>query len=174
MGNKKNHAPGSDTGLPVCCVTGALLVAAFVVGTVTAVHAADTVYEYDALGRLIRVELPDSTEVEYEFDEVGNRVEKIVSSNRPPVAVNDSAFVDTAGLTVVVNAVANDTDPDHDTLEIISITQPSPAHAGTATLLNTTQIQITAWDDGVLTYTVSDGKGGTDVGSVTFTVIGGW
>ncbi len=176
MGNNRIYRASSDTRLPVGRVTAAVLaaVASFVIGTVAAVQAADEVYEYDALGRLIKVELPDGTKVEYDLDAVGNRVEKKVSSNSPPVAVNDWAFIDVAGLSVVVNAVANDTDPDQDTLEIISITQPSPAHAGTATLLNTTQIRITGWDSGSLTYTVSDGNGGTDVGTVTFEVIGGW
>ena len=173
MGNYTFHRSKSDKRVPIVRVakTGLVTVAALVIGTVAAVHAAE-VYKYDALGRLIKVERPDGTHIEYDLDKVGNREEKAVtqaSQNSPPVAVNDSASVSGVYQDVTVNAVANDTDPDNDTLEIIAVTQP---WNGTALILNTTQINVIATNAGTATfsYTVSDGNGGTDVGSITFTV----
>ncbi len=177
MGNHRIRGASSDTRHPVCRVAGVVLGAAasLAIGTVASVHAADEVYKYDALGRLIRVELPDSTNIDYVLDAAGNRVQKKVSQdppNNPPVAVNDSAYATGIWQPVTVNAVANDTDPDGDTLEITSVGSP---WNGTTTLLNPTQIRVTGTSPGTATfsYTVSDGNGGTDIGSVTFTVAGG-
>ena len=174
MGKRQFQEAKSNTGLPFVRVARPVLVTAvsLVIATVAAVHASDEVYEYDALGRLIKVELPDGTNVEYDLDAVGNRVEKDVSqgsSNSPPVAVNDSAYASSMWQAVTVNAVANDTDPDNDPLEITAVTQP---WNGYAWILNTTQIQVISTDagTGTFSYTVSDGNGGTDVGSITFTV----
>lgn len=91
--------------------------------------------------------------------------------NVDPVAAYDS--VTTAYQTAVkVSVLANDSDPDGDTLSIQSFTQPS---GGT----------VTANSDGTLTYspnagfvgsdtfnyTVSDGRGGTALGVVNLTVL---
>ena len=178
MGNYTFHRSKSDKRLPIVRVakTGLVTVASLVIGTVAAVHAADEVYKYDALGRLIKVERPDGTHIEYDLDKVGNRVEKSVtqeSQNSSPVAVNDSASISGVGHDTTVNAVANDTDPDNDTLAITAITQPWNGHAS---IVNTTQIWVLATNvgTGTFSYTVSDGNGGTDVGTITWTVrVGG-
>lgn len=132
-------------------------------------------YEYDALGRLIKVEVSDGTDIEYDLDAVGNREQKNVSQtspNSPPIALNDSASASALFQSVWIYPVANDFDADSDPLSVTAITQP---WNGTATIMNPTTIQVIARGTGTdtFTYTVSDGNGGTDVGSITFTVNGG-
>lgn len=177
MGNHRFHGASSDSKLPVSGMLGTALVAvtSLVIGTAASVHASDEVYEYDALGRLIKVLRPDGTHIEYDLDAVGNRVEKTVtdvSQNSPPVAVDDYPTADVKWQNIIVDLIWNDTDPDNDTLEIIAITQP---WNGNVTIVNTTEIRIfgTYVGVGTFTYTVSDGNGGTDIGNVTFTVLSG-
>jgi hypothetical protein len=92
--------------------------------------------------------------------------------NRPPVANNDTAGVP-QGETININVVANDTDPDGDTLTITSFTQPS---RGTVTQASGTTLRYTAGStsSGVGTftfeYTISDGRGGTATATVTVTI----
>ena len=93
----------------------------------------------------------------------------LASPNNPPVATDDSASTlrDTP---VTVDVLANDTDVDGDTLSITSVT--SPAH-GTAAINNgkvsyTPTSGYTGAD--TFDYTVSDGNGGTDTGTVNVTV----
>ncbi|MFC1479571.1 Ig-like domain-containing protein [Planctomycetota bacterium] len=95
----------------------------------------------------------------------------VTGANDPPDAVNDSAT--TAEDTPVdIDVLANDTDPDGDTLTVDSVTQPSN---GTVTN-NTTDVTYTPELDfegsDSFTYTVSDGNGGTDTATVTVTVTG--
>jgi len=92
--------------------------------------------------------------------------------NTLPVAVDDSAFAN-ENTAQNINVIANDTDADGDALiiEAGSVTNPSN---GTATRLDNVTVQYTpdAGFSGVDTfdYTVSDGNGGTDIGTVTVTV----
>ncbi len=90
--------------------------------------------------------------------------------NHPPVAVDDSATT-LSGNLVTVNVLANDTDADGDTLAISGLT--SPAH-GTA-VVNNGKVDYTptasyAGADS-FDYTISDGNGGSDTGTVTVTVV---
>ncbi len=89
--------------------------------------------------------------------------------NDAPDAVNDSATTaeDTAAL---IDVKANDTDVDGDALTITNVT--NPAH-GTAVVENgkvkyTPNANYNGADS--FTYTVSDGKGGTDTATVNLTV----
>ena len=89
--------------------------------------------------------------------------------NDAPVANDDTATVN-EGETITIHAVGNDTDPDGDPLTLALSGQPS---AGTASVVDN-QIVYTAGpnDAGTqqISYVVSDGNGGQDVGRVTVDV----
>lgn len=93
----------------------------------------------------------------------------VTVTNRAPVAQADVFTLPTAS-TNVLSPLSNDTDPEGDALTITSVARP--AH-GTATAAGT-QIRYTpaAGFSGqdTLTYTVSDGHGGSATGSVTVNV----
>jgi hypothetical protein len=86
--------------------------------------------------------------------------------NRPPQAVNDTAST-TFGRPVTINVIANDSDPDGNTLTIASVTQPV---GGSVTVNGNTLIFTpTAGFSGTarFTYTINDGHGGTATASVS-------
>jgi hypothetical protein len=90
-------------------------------------------------------------------------------NNQPPTAANDSANT-TAGTAVIIDVLANDDDPDGNSLTI-AIDSP-PSH-GTATIdqgkvIYTPQVGFSGSDS--FTYTICDGKGGTATATVTITV----
>ncbi len=92
-----------------------------------------------------------------------------VSFNRAPSAVDDPLTTDedTAG---TVNVLANDTDPDGDTLTVTGNTAPqngSVTRSG-GSFTYTPNANFNGSDS--FTYTVSDGKGGTATGTVSVTV----
>jgi Big-like domain-containing protein/subtilase family protein len=91
--------------------------------------------------------------------------------NHPPVATDDTATTaeDTA---VSIPILANDTDPDGNTLHVTSV---GPASHGTAILdPSGTAIGYTPAADysgaDTFDYAISDGAGGTDTGTVSVTV----
>ena len=93
------------------------------------------------------------------------------TANRPPQAVADAAFTNPAQA-VVINVLANDSDPDGDALSVTTITQP--AHG--AAVLNadfTVRYTPTAGFTGndAFTYTLRDAAGNTASGSVTVGVV---
>jgi len=94
-------------------------------------------------------------------------IEKVVGEevNRGPDAVDDTATVDEDG-SVVINVLGNDTDPDGDTLTVTSATSPN----GTVTINPDGTLTFEPNDnfsgDTTITYTVSDGNGGTDTATV--------
>ncbi len=112
----------------------------------------------------------DSNIIFLDSQGMGTIIDDDVSTNAPPVAVNDNVTVDHLE-EVLVNLLTNDTDPDGDSLTLVSVTQPSNAvvtisnTSGTVTVLGTSE-DTTA----TFTYVVSDGQGGTDTGTVTVTV----
>src|SRR2546425_5108765 len=90
--------------------------------------------------------------------------------NRPPTANPDSATTQ-QNTPVTINVVANDTDPDGDTLTVTGVTQGAHGsvtnnHNGTVTY--SPNAGFTGTD--TFTYTISDGHGGTATGQVTVTV----
>lgn len=101
-------------------------------------------------------------------------------ANRPPTALDDSGSTD-QDTAVIINAIANDTDPDaSNTLLISALDQPAK---GSASITSGNQIRFDPGDDfdslaaGVtetvtFDYTISDGEGGTDTATVTVTVTG--
>ncbi|MBN1700092.1 MAG: tandem-95 repeat protein, partial [Spirochaetales bacterium] len=93
----------------------------------------------------------------------------ISSGNDNPNAADDEA---TTGedYEVTIDVLANDSDPDGDTLTIASV--GTPAH-GSAEISEGTILYIPAADyygSDTFTYTISDGNGGTDSATVTVTI----
>lgn len=96
--------------------------------------------------------------------------------NDAPVATDDSAQVLTGTVARTVTVLSNDTDIDGDTLTITAITQPA---TGTGTVaiaadnrsLLYTPPSATFIGSATFTYTISDGKGGTDTATVTLSVV---
>ena len=90
-------------------------------------------------------------------------------ANSPPTANDDTQHLN-AGQTVTISVLANDSDPDGDSLTIQSITQPS---YGTATIGTGGLITYTAHPTyhGTTTfaYTLADGKY-TDTATVTVSI----
>ena len=103
------------------------------------------------------------------FDTATVTVTVSAAANNPPVAVDDSdsTVVDTA---VVVDVLANDSDPDTDSLSVDSVTQGADG----SVVNNTTNVTYTpnaSWTGiDTFTYTVADGNGGFDTATVTVTV----
>ncbi|MDA0301798.1 MAG: cadherin-like domain-containing protein [Chloroflexi bacterium] len=89
--------------------------------------------------------------------------------NEPPVAEDDAYSVD-AGTTTELDVLANDSDPDGDTLTITSVTGPTNG----ATVLAGGVLSYTPnggfTGDDSFTYTVSDGNDHSDTATVTVTV----
>ena len=94
----------------------------------------------------------------------------ILPVNDPPTARNDFLVVE-EDQSAVVNVLANDDDPDGDTLSVVSVTQP---FRGTTELLSGGEVRYTppANFSGGLSfrYTVSDGQGETREARVTVSV----
>lgn len=135
--------------------------------------AAGVQYEYDAAGRLIKATYSNGVVIEYRYDSAGNRRSIITSTipNQAPVAVNDSASVGASSY-VDIMVRANDSDPDGDTLTVTAVGTPSGG--GTVAIRSSGEhVRYTAPATGgakTFTYTISDGKGGTDSATVTVTV----
>jgi len=102
----------------------------------------------------------------------------VTPDNQPPIAVEDTATT-TQNIPVTIAVLANDSDPDGDTLEITAITDPAN---GTATI-DDNGTPDDASDDQIVyspaegfngtdnfTYSISDGQGGTASATVTVTV----
>ncbi len=90
--------------------------------------------------------------------------------NNAPVARNDEYILRCTTSPTVLNLLANDSDPDGDTLSITSVTQPS---VGSVTIgangRNVSFSASTCFTRTTFTYTISDGKGGTSTATVTLT-----
>ncbi len=92
--------------------------------------------------------------------------------NRGPVANDDTATTD-EDAPVTIDVLANDTDADGDTLTITSATVP--ADQGTVEIVDGKLVFTPAENfsgEATITYTVDDGNGGTDTGTVAVTVDG--
>jgi hypothetical protein len=94
----------------------------------------------------------------------------IVQANRAPVVVTDTTTI-SKGASVTIQVLANDSDPDGDSLTLTSV--QDPPH-GTATKSGSTitykpDTNFVGTDQ--FTYVVSDGHGGTATGTVKVTVV---
>ena len=99
----------------------------------------------------------------------------VVAVNDPPVATHDTVYVsnNTTGVVIPVDALlANDTDIDGTALAITAV---SGATSGIANLLLNANGSITFDSKNVgtesFTYTLSDGAGGIDTGTVTVNIV---
>jgi VCBS repeat-containing protein len=114
-----------------------------------------------------------------------------VGINLAPIAVDDAISVDAEGPLVIGNLLANDTDPNKDTLSITAIDGQAIGADGTVTLTSGAKVTLNA--DGTVSfnpngafgnipagengpdtfsYIVADGHGGTATGHVTVTIAG--
>jgi VCBS repeat-containing protein len=94
----------------------------------------------------------------------------VTLSNSPPDAVNDMATTN-EDTPVTINVLANDTDPDGDTLTISSFSQGangSVTNGVGGTLTYSPNANYNGTDS--FTYTISDGHGGMDTATVTITI----
>jgi len=91
--------------------------------------------------------------------------------NKPPVAQDDSATVEMNSTDNAINVLANDSDPDGDTLSVTAVSMP--AHGSAAA--SATGVVYTPAADYVgadsFTYTISDGRGGNATATVHITVV---
>ncbi len=93
----------------------------------------------------------------------------VAAVNDPPIAQDDSASTD-EDFSISIAVLNNDSDPDGDEMAVQSITQPMHGSA-----INDGNTVVYAPDDGfhgvdALTYTLSDGHGGTSTATVTVAV----
>jgi YD repeat-containing protein len=82
-------------------------------------HAETVIYQYDDLNRLIRVEQPDGSAIDYDYDEVGNRIRKEVTPRTScPGDANGDSDIDADDLSVLIidlnNGCAGDCQGDVD------------------------------------------------------------
>ncbi len=92
------------------------------------------------------------------------------ADNNPPVAVDDSAST-AEDTSVTVAVLANDSDPDGDTVSLSSVGTPANGSAtnnGDGTVTYDPNANFNGTD--TFTYTIGDGRGGSDTGTVTVTV----
>ncbi len=96
----------------------------------------------------------------------------VVDVNEAPVAVNDRVVTEPDMAVVFDRVLANDTDREGGTLTLDSYTLPGSGQlsydGATSTFTYTPNAEFTGID--AFTYTVSDGRGGTDDGTVVITV----
>ena len=91
--------------------------------------------------------------------------------NHSPTAVNDGTIQMVTGDSAAVNVVANDTDPDGDPLTVIAISKTTSTKADysfSGGTIFVTSKSIKGGDS--LTYTVSDGRGGTATATLSIFV----
>lgn len=91
--------------------------------------------------------------------------------NDAPVAVADSATT-RKNNAVTITVLANDTDPEGDTLRVTAVSQPA---RGSVVINSNGTLRYTPnkgkWGTDRFTYTVSDGRGGTSQATVTVNVL---
>ena len=91
--------------------------------------------------------------------------------NRLPVAVNDTYAIDCSA-PITFNVLANDTDPDGDTLTITSVSSPGKGSAviTAGRIVYTPAASTCTGAVDSFTYTIADGKGGTATATVSVSV----
>ncbi|WP_147104490.1 cadherin-like domain-containing protein [Tateyamaria sp. syn59] len=103
-------------------------------------------------------------------EDTGEAVVSVGAVNDGPVAEDDTATTD-EDTEVTIDVVANDTDADGDDLTVISAVVPP--EQGSVEIVDNKVVFTPAENfngDATITYTISDGNGGTDVGEVAVTV----
>ena len=97
-------------------------------------------------------------------------VSAVITSNRPPVAVNDTATVSN-GINRAISVLANDYDPDGDPISIFSFTQP--LHGSVSQSVTQLVYQSFAGYCGSdnFSYTITDGRGGFSSNAFVFVTV---
>lgn len=91
--------------------------------------------------------------------------------NNPPTANNDGTIQIVAGDTASVNVTANDSDPDGDPLSIVSLSKTTSTKADYSFSGGTITVMAKSSKGGdSLTYTVTDGRGGTATATLSINV----
>ena len=91
--------------------------------------------------------------------------------NRGPAAVNDAYTVDCAA-PITFNVLANDSDPDGDTLTITSVSTPGKGTVAISggRIVYTPSATTCGGATDTFTYSISDGKGGVATATVSVTI----
>ncbi|NOX75858.1 MAG: tandem-95 repeat protein [Gammaproteobacteria bacterium] len=92
-----------------------------------------------------------------------------VTNDTPPVAVDDNV-VGTEDNVSIIAVLANDTDAENDTLNILSVTQPVNGGASISGRNVTYSPNANYFGTDTFTYTADDGMGGSDTATVTIVV----
>ena len=124
----------------------------------------------------IRLHLTDGATGDHDLSENGRIVDPgaaVDIANAAPTAADDNVGT-SAGEAVVLDVLANDTDPDGDALTIEAVTQPASGSVEvTSGGPNVTYTPDESFDGSdSFTYTVSDGLGGSDEATVVVSVNG--
>lgn len=96
-------------------------------------------------------------------------VTSTVQHNQPPVAADDAVVI-RRRQPVLLSVLANDSDPDGDSISLVSVTQPSH---GAVSIFGNSVLYVPPrnhFGSTKFTYTISDGQGGTAIATVTVTV----
>jgi len=136
----------------------------------TSLNITVTVNESTPPGIISNVAMVSANEGDsYSDNNVAAEATTINIMNNPPVAIDDSATT-SENTTVTIDVLSNDSDIDGDTLTVDSVTQGTNGSVinNGSNVTYTPNVSFTGTDS--FTYTVGDGKGGTDTASVNVTV----
>jgi YD repeat-containing protein len=142
--------------------------------TLSATALAATQYQYDALGRLVRVRYDNGKEIAYTYDAAGNRLQRIVrtaGANRPPIANPDAVSLFENQTSVTFNPRLNDTDPDGNAISLYSAGSGSlgaAALSGAGATITYTSANRRGSGDSFV-YVIRDTAGAEAYGAVTVT-----
>lgn len=93
-----------------------------------------------------------------------------VTSNKNPIATNDSRAIAEDNGEIAISVLANDSDPDNHSISLTGISQPSH---GTSRYSGSTvyyKVNSNYFGSDSFTYTISDGWGGSTTGTVSISV----
>jgi len=127
----------------------------------------------DSAGSIVNTATVSANEVEADSTDNTDSETTLIKANAPPQAVDDTVITDEDTPVTTGNVLANDTDPDGD---ILSVSGADSRSAQGGTVVNNGDGTFTytppAGFDGSdsFVYTVSDGNGGEDQGTVRITV----
>ncbi len=143
-------------------------------GPVTEIRTVEVPTEAPWIRRALRNPVRHKREVDtYRFEEVTRTVTEgePVLDNQPPVANNSQFTVETDSSNNSLDVLANDFDPDGDSLTIVSLTMPTNGTAEISgdVILYTPAAGFSGSD--VFSYTIDDGFGGQATASVTVEVV---
>jgi len=151
------------------------LLCAILLSFVPVVRGDSVSFDYDSLNRITKVSYSSGSSISYAYDKGGNRtIMSMTAPNRNPIAGDDSfgTVEDQSHIAPAVRLLANDSDPDGDALSIASVVSASANGASivfdSGVITYTPATGFSGEDQ--FTYTVSDGRGGTDVGTVVVNV----